>query len=128
MLIKVSEATNLQLDWMVTHCEGVRTYGAKDFVEQRRGVGSHWCTNWAQGGLIIEREAIGTGKWPDAIPDKAGKEWLACLGETAVRQEGPTPLIAAMRGYVMSKLGDEVDVPDALIDDCPVIGLTGDET
>ena len=28
---------------------------------------------------------------------------------------GPTPLIAAMRCFVASKLGDEVDVPDELI-------------
>jgi hypothetical protein len=28
---------------------------------------------------------------------------------------GPTPLIAAMRCYVASKLGDEVDVPEELM-------------
>jgi hypothetical protein len=27
---------------------------------------------------------------------------------------GPTPLIAAMRCYVASKLGDEVDIPEEL--------------
>ena len=27
---------------------------------------------------------------------------------------GPTPLIAAMRCYVTSKLGDEVEIPEAL--------------
>lgn len=31
--------------------------------------------------------------------------------------EGPTPLIAAMRCYVASKLGDEVDIPEELIGD-----------
>ena len=30
------------------------------------------------------------------------------------RAYGPTPLIAAMRRYVASKLGDEVDVPEEL--------------
>jgi hypothetical protein len=29
---------------------------------------------------------------------------------------GPTPLVAAMRCYVASQLGDEVDVPDELVD------------
>jgi hypothetical protein len=29
-------------------------------------------------------------------------------------QHGPTPLIAAMRCYVASKLGDEVEVPKEL--------------
>lgn len=28
---------------------------------------------------------------------------------------GPTPLIAAMRGHVASKLGDEVEVPEELM-------------
>ncbi len=28
---------------------------------------------------------------------------------------GPTPLIAAMRCYVASKLGDEVDIPEELL-------------
>jgi hypothetical protein len=30
-------------------------------------------------------------------------------------QSGPTPLTAAMRCYVASKLGDEVEVPDELL-------------
>ena len=30
-------------------------------------------------------------------------------------QFGPTPLIAAMRSYVASKLGETVEVPDELI-------------
>jgi hypothetical protein len=32
----------------------------------------------------------------------------------AAEGEGPTPLIAAMRCYVQSRLGDEVDVPKEL--------------
>lgn len=29
-------------------------------------------------------------------------------------QKGPTPLIAAMRCYVASRLGDEVEIPEEL--------------
>ena len=57
--------------------------------------------DWAQGGPIIERELI-------AIHG----DWKATLGEGTY--EGPTPLIAAMRCYVASKLGAEVDVPELL--------------
>ena len=32
-----------------------------------------------------------------------------------IKYSGPTPLIAAMRCYVASKLGDEVDVPEELV-------------
>jgi hypothetical protein len=31
------------------------------------------------------------------------------------RAEGPTPLIAAMRCYVASKLGDTVEIPEELL-------------
>lgn len=57
--IKVSEATNIQLDWLVDNIEGVKNYGVKDWLEQRRYGGSNrYCTDWSQGGPIIEREGI----------------------------------------------------------------------
>ena len=69
-------------------------------------------TNWSQGGPIIEREKIsvihmeGTQHWV------ARKFQPAC--DTMPKSEGPTSPIAAMRCYVASKLGDEVDVPEEL--------------
>ncbi len=71
-------------------------------------------TNWRDGGQIIERERIGF--------DWIETEWTAwinsddstvdeCLRSLASIQSGPTPLIAAMRAYVASKLGDEVELP-----------------
>jgi hypothetical protein len=39
------------------------------------------------------------------------KQWVAMD-----KSYGPTPLVAAMRCYVASQLGDEVDVPDELVD------------
>jgi hypothetical protein len=35
-------------------------------------------------------------------------------GPAVSEEVGPTPLVAAMRCYVASKLGDEVEVPDEL--------------
>jgi hypothetical protein len=35
-------------------------------------------------------------------------------GVSIAHEYGPTPLIAAMRCYVASRLGDEVDVPEEL--------------
>lgn len=70
---------------------------------------------WSQGGPIIEREGINTlvhvtvngviTEW------KAGKDWPM---SHFPYYTGPTPLIAAMRCYVASKLGDEVEVPEEL--------------
>ena len=62
-------------------------------------------TKWQHGGPIIEREEICVlapvrGLW------RGRKE-----GRT---QYGPTPLIAAMRCYVASKLGDNIEIPEEL--------------
>jgi len=41
--------------------------------------------------------------------------WVAALPWPNRFNFGPTPLIAAMRCFVASKLGDEVDVPEELL-------------
>lgn len=67
-------------------------------------------TNWSQGGPIIEREKIGL------FFDRAcGLRWRA-HNSTTPSLLAETPLIAAMRCYVASKLGDEVDVPEELLE------------
>lgn len=67
-------------------------------------------TNWAQGGPIIERECMD-------ISCLAGGDdgWKAdkYLHAEMVECFGSTPLIAAMRCYVASKLGDEVSIPES---------------
>jgi len=68
-------------------------------------------TDWAQGGPIIERESI------ELQP--RGTVWKALIlprepHDKGTAQQGATPLIAAMRAYVASKLGDEVEVPNEL--------------
>jgi len=40
--------------------------------------------------------------------------WSANKYGTGYDEEGFTPLIAAMRCYVASKLGDEVEIPEGL--------------
>ena len=65
-------------------------------------------TDWAQGGPIIEREKIGL------FFDRAcGNRWRA-NHITAPYQIARTPLVAAMRCYVASKLGDTVEIPKEL--------------
>jgi hypothetical protein len=72
-------------------------------------------TDWAQGGPIIEREHI------ELTFDRDGPDILwhakkyAFDGTLLWSESGPTPLIAAMRCYVASKLGDEVEIPDELL-------------
>ncbi len=73
--------------------------------------------DWSYGGPIIEREEIGIKR---NAPCSAGREWEASPSITAKGAGGrygygPTPLVAAMRCYVTSKLGDEVDIPEELL-------------
>jgi len=62
--------------------------------------------DWMQGGPIIERERI------DVLYEH-DLRWIA-VPQKGIESYGPTPLIAAMRCYVASKLGDEVEIPDEL--------------
>jgi hypothetical protein len=99
--MKTSELTGAALDWAVAKCEGYRL----DLAPERSYAPS---TDWAQGGPIIEREklAICIG-W---------KQWLAFSDDTEnAGVQGPTPLIAAMRCYVASKLGDDINIPEELL-------------
>ena len=118
--MKVSELTGAALDWAVAKCEGW-VVGTNDddlvsFVLEGSSDEMHFwpSTDWAQGGPIIEREKIGLSY------DYENDEWEACKWinpdkHMPLMNSGPTPLIAAMRCYVASKLGgDEVEVPGEL--------------
>jgi len=72
-------------------------------------------TNWAQGGPIIEREWLDITPWPNESNEDL--RWQCKQHDTTngCTQYGSTPLIAAMRCYVASKLGEEVEVPDEIV-------------
>lgn len=120
MKIKVAEATEPQLDWLVAKCEGVLDGDRypDDFWDSLTisDEGELWSTNWRLGGPIIERESI-TLRTNANVPG----HWAAFIDfggsncSVRARRSGPTSLIAAMRCYVASKLGDEVDVPEELL-------------
>ena len=101
MKIKVSAATNTQLDWLVAKCE------TKEFFDWQADPTNNTFSpsiDWAQGGPIIEREKL-------VIAYEYGlAKWQAYIQGEGAMYYGPTPLIAAMRCFVASKLGDEVEV------------------
>lgn len=84
-------------------------------------------TDYNQGGPIIEQEGIEITLCNDLYFPKGNEKgdyyepyWQAVIdlreGDVMVeRQYGPTPLIAAMRCYVASKIGNEVDIPEELL-------------
>ena len=106
--MKTPELSGAALDWAVANCEGLVSIDTKNLFEPwyllRDYIPS---TNWAQGGPIIEREGF------QVLHVQGGDNpvWKV-ESPRAIRQYGPTPLIAAMRCYVASKLGEEVEIPE----------------
>jgi hypothetical protein len=94
MKIKTAELTGAALDWAVNQieecCDDPHT--------------PLFSTDWSQGGPIIEREEL------SRLRCYGTNEWECLTGEVVC--EGSTPLIAAMRCYVASKLGDEIEIPE----------------
>ena len=125
-MMKTSELTGDALVCAVAMCEGYtdlhkipdrwphepqwammpprQEYGAMELWE----IGSD--RDWGFFGPIIEREGITVA--PDDV-----EPWCAFIDRGTAEDviySGKTPLIAAMRCYVASKLGEEVEIPDEL--------------
>lgn len=111
MRVKTSELSGAALDWAVTKAKGYADFvlDAKRFREMHDTGHYNYSTEWAQGGPIIEREGM------DLMC--ADDYWLAGIPfeDDAVQVEGPTPLVAAMRCFVLSRLGESVDIPEELV-------------
>ena len=108
--MKTSELSGDALNYAVALCEQRR-----DEPESNMPVEWHWadfCRVWDFGGEIIERERVDVMWCYD--------RWCAYAmtpdGSAQMQAEGDTPLIAAMRAYAVSRLGDEIDIPEELTD------------
>jgi Protein of unknown function (DUF2591) len=139
MKIKTSELTGVALDWAVAKCEA-EAVGAvlklEKFLHHHHIEFMCFSTDWSQGSPIIEREGISSIFCSGDLGEPR-KYWVATIEQQSwewgygpyheqdedksiricYKKElhiGPTPLIAAMRCYVSSKLGDTVEVPDEL--------------
>ena len=128
--MKVSEASGPALDWMAAKCEGYthlrrnphRFSSERELImaPPRASYGPvlladlAFSTVWSQGGPIIEREEICIKRQK---PCSIGYEWNAWswTKNSGPGGSGPTPLVAAMRCYVASVLGTEVEVPEELV-------------
>lgn len=137
MKVKISQLSGDALDLAVAKCEGnTGVFGIDGY--------SPSC-DWSQGGAVIDRESISVFRCDDEnlvdakgfCTNKYRPVWAAVLGDRHSTGQsyngygeecgftyeisadevvkGPTPLIAAMRCYVASKLGDEVDIPEELV-------------
>ena len=113
MKIKTSDLTGAALDWAVATCEGIVCTTWEGAVLDQFNNPVMYSDDWGIAGPLIERELISLDCQFDV------NEWHAWTPapeqETGeARAVGDTPLIAAMRCYVASQLGDEVEIPEEL--------------
>lgn len=119
---KVSELESSELDYWVAKAEGYGTVfvnSAGCWIEKyskKRNPAAPFSpsTDWSQGGPIIERERIEIYPY---VEDECEQYWRAAILTDARPKyfSSPTPLIAAMRCYVASKFGENVDDSQAHI-------------
>ena len=108
MKIKTQDLRGAALDWAVAKCEGAHPQISYPDKRLFGAIGDtfDYSTDWAQGGPIIECEGISIYRMTS--------DWSAAYNPSGAAQDGPTPLIAAMRCFCCSKLGDVVDIPEEL--------------
>ena len=104
--MKTNELTGKALDWAVHQARFEGACHDEPFPS--------YSTDWAQGGPIIEREGMGLWAYQWNEQGEAEQGWYAEDKDGDHVQNGPTPLIAAMRCYVASKLGEDVSIPEEL--------------
>lgn len=96
--MKTSELTGTALDWAVH----VALHGGCEGYPEHE-----YSADWAIGGPIIEREKIAIGFDP--------KEGWIGMDMDGNYFMGATPLEAAMRCYAISKMGNEIEIPEELL-------------
>lgn len=126
MKIKTSDLIGASLDWAVMECYrstfqmatepkpwrgGIDTFGPGNGYKYPSWGAKKYnpSTNWELGGPIIDS----LKPHFTIVPDNRGGGVIA--DTPAALLKGPTYLVAAMRCFVATNLGDEVEVPDCLI-------------
>jgi hypothetical protein len=121
MKVRTSNLEGAALDWAVAQCKGISLLNHRDnkwelcWVLLGDDSGDYYSpsTDWSQAGPIIEKAEL------ELFRDKESCVWISAIDspendKTLFCEEGATPLIAAMRCFVASQLGDEVEIPEGL--------------
>lgn len=121
--IAASELSGAALDWAVAKIQQhpwrcpwmLEKEGLAAWLSYEQAWGSphpNYSTDWAAAGPIIEQERITL-----RVGTQPGLAWVAFYDRASVpahRQRGDAPLVAAMRCFVASKLGEEIGLPEGL--------------
>jgi len=105
MHIRAIDLARDKLDHAVAQCEDEWVCFRMGRIEDGCNEPYSPSTDWQIGGPIIEREKI-TLEW-------TGENWMAYIRHDE-EFFGATPLIAAMRCFVASRLGDTVEISSEL--------------
>jgi hypothetical protein len=100
--MKTTELSGAALNWAVSMAVG-------EYVPVAVPA---YSTDWSWGGPIIERECICIARLDPKTEDDTNF-WVAHIDGIYCRY-GLSALTAAMRCYVASKLGDEIELPETL--------------
>jgi hypothetical protein len=119
MKVKTGEAEGEVLNYLVAKAEGmlevIHDTKSKElwYYDKETGRDKHFwpSTDWALAGPIIEREGV----CMMFSPKDARGAWYCVMGKNRFLSpdfegSGPTALVAAMRCFVTSKLGNEVEI------------------
>jgi hypothetical protein len=129
MKVKTSELTGRNLNWAVAIALGwkwkvdsdgkiilarpAKNIHSRQAFDTLRLANFQSTSSWSIAGPIIERERLSLtprdGYWDCYVHDRLFEE-----DGTDHYSTGTTPLIAAMRCFVASRLGEEVDIPEEL--------------
>ena len=110
--MKISKLNGSALDWAVAKAWGVSDADInvntghpvlRDCMSWRPS------TNWVQGGAIIEQEKIAIDY------SEHDNTWCAAVYDADGGFSASTPLVAAMRSFVASKFGNDIEVPEELV-------------
>ena len=120
--VNVAELSGLALNWAAA-IHSAPPGGHESWKQER--LDSGWVPagfdfedDWRLVGPIIEAHSVylmpgcGTfgfariGEWDARIDDPEGEPWTAI---------GPTPQVAALRCWLMMRVGEEIDVPEQLL-------------
>jgi len=111
MKIKVSELVGRDLDYWVAKAENINpVFNSTGQIITDNHINFYVSRSWSMAGPIIQREQIALdpcvdGAWYAgmSIPTGGGDY-------EALEMRGETPLIAAMRCFVASRFGEEVEI------------------
>lgn len=125
---KTSELTGVLLDAAVAMAEGMERHACNGLdYWWASGLDEGWrsnpscahervewftpSTDWTTGGPLIERERVHVAPLFDEPGWRASMAFSLPGRDGSNTEVGDTPLIAAMRAYVFSRFGEEVELP-----------------